>query len=192
MDIYEHCPLISFEHFSFELVSLSHCKDLLKCYSDLKAVALFNSDNCGGDDFYYTSYERMSEAIEYWLWEYSRKGFVRLSIIDRLFDEAIGTLEMFKREAEDFFNDTVILRIDLRSDYENYAVIKSVVSAFINNYLQLLECRSVATKAVQLASERIAALCDIGFKRSYEMLVGHDGTEYSDYYIFCDNCYHGK
>lgn len=28
--------------------------DLLKVYSDKAAVLFFNSDNCGGDDFYYT------------------------------------------------------------------------------------------------------------------------------------------
>ena len=29
--------------------------DLLKVYSDEKSVPFFNSDNCGGDDFYYTT-----------------------------------------------------------------------------------------------------------------------------------------
>lgn len=184
MSVYDRCPVISDERFRLEYTVMEHCDDLLKVYSDIKAVPLFNSDNCGGDDFYYTSYKRMKEAIEYWQWEYSRKGFVRMSIIDTHTDEAIGTIEMFKRIADDYFTDTVLLRLDLRSDYERREIIERVLSIVINNCSEMFSCKSVTTKAVASAVERINALSYMGFKKSDEFLIGHDGTKYSDYFIY--------
>ncbi len=184
MSVYEHCPVFINDYFRLELVSLSHTDDLLKVYSDINAVPFFNSDNCGGDNFHYTTYERMTEAIEYWLWEYSRNGFVRFSIIDVHTAVAVGTVEMFKRVAGDYFTDTVLLRLDLRSDYEKSGIIKSVLSLILGNCFELFSCSSVTTKAVSQAVERITALTDIGFVKSQEKLIGHDGTAYSDYYIY--------
>ena len=184
MSVYEHCPVLINDCFRLELVSFAHSCDLLKVYSDINAVPLFNSDNCGGDNFYYTSYERMNDAIDYWLWEYSRKGFVRLSIIDIHTAVTVGTVEMFKRVADDFFTDTVLLRLDLRSDYEKSVLIESIVCLILGNCFDLFDCRSVTTKAVSQASERITALTKLGFVKSQEKLIGHDGTEYFDYYIY--------
>lgn len=187
MSIYDSCPVLFNERFRLEYSDLSHCDDLLKVYSDTNAVPLFNSDNCGGDDFYYTSYEKMKKAIEYWQWEYSRKGFVRMSIIDVNSDVAIGTVEMFKRIADDSFSDTVLLRLDLRSDYEKSVYVKSIIYLILSNCFELFDCRSVTTKAVLEATERITALTEVGFVKSREKLIGHDGTEYSDYYVFNKN-----
>ncbi len=184
MSVYEQCPVLINDCFRLELVSLAHTFDLLKVYSDINAVPFFNSDNCCGDNFYYTTYERMNEAIEYWLWEYSRNGFVRLSIIDVRTAVAVGTVEMFKRVADDYFTDTVLLRLDLRSDYEKSGFIKSIIALILRNFRELFDCRSVTTKAVSQATERITALTDVGFLKSQEKLIGHDGTEYSDYYIY--------
>lgn len=184
MSIYEYCPIAENDLFRLKLTELSHCVHLLKVYSDVKAVPFFNSDNCGGDDFYYTTYERMKKAIEYWQWEYSRKGFVRLSIIDIKSNIAVGTVEMFKRVANDYFTDTVLLRLDLRSDYENGSVIQSLISLVFDSYIDLFDCKTVSTKAIPAAKNRIAALTELGFVKSDELLIGHDGTLYSDYYVF--------
>lgn len=43
--------------------TLEDAEELLKCYSDEEAVPFLNSDNCHGDDFHYTSIERMKQAI---------------------------------------------------------------------------------------------------------------------------------
>lgn len=45
-------------------------------------------------------------------------------------------------------------------------------------------CRSVATKAVAIAKERIKALIESGFVPSEEKLIGYDGTEYTDYFVY--------
>ena len=105
MKVYEHCPAFENDKYWLRFVSEEDCKDLLKVYSDVKAVPFFNSDNCGGDDFYYTTETRMHEAIKYWMWEYERKGFVRWSIEDKRKQEIIGTIELFHRDAKDYFTE---------------------------------------------------------------------------------------
>ena len=44
-------------------------------------------------------------------------------------------------------------------------------------------CAIVATKAIPTAKERISALTALGFSKSEEPLVGHDGTKYYDYWV---------
>ena len=88
IDVYNKCPVFEDSSYTLRMVTTDDCLDLLKVYSDVKSVPLFNSDNCGGDDFYYTTENRMMEAIKYWHWEYSRQGFVRWSIIDNQKKEA--------------------------------------------------------------------------------------------------------
>lgn len=182
-DVYKVCPVFENEDYVLRYVSAEDYSDLLKVYSDKKAVPFFNSDNCGGDDFYYTTEEKMKQVIDYWLWEYSRKGFVRWSIIDKQNNEAIGTIELFHRNSKDFFTDCGLLRLDLRSDYEKTKNIKNILSLILQPSYKLFDCSIIATKAVSEAIERIKALNELGFILSTEKLIGHDGTEYSDYYV---------
>ncbi len=157
--------------------------DLLKVYSDKKAVPLFNSDNCGGEDFYYTTENEMEKAIDYWLWEYSRKGFVRWSVVSKVTDEVIGTIELFHRNSEDYFTNCGLLRLDLRNDYEKTEDIINILKIIIEPTYILFECDKIATKAVAIANERIAALNELGFRQPNEKLIGHDGTEYDSYFV---------
>lgn len=182
-DVYKKCPLFEDEKYLLRFVSIDDCLDLLKVYSDKKAVPFFNSDNCGGDNFYYTTEKRMQEAINYWLWEYDRKGFVRWSIVSKDKDEAIGTIELFHRKAHDFFTNCGLLRLDLRSDYEIQAEIENILSLIIPYTYDLFQCDKIATKAIPDARERINALENLNFSPSNEKLIGHDGTEYDFYYV---------
>ena len=180
-NVYKICPQFENEKYFLRLVIEDDYKDLLKVYSDKKSVPFFNSDNCGGDDFYYTTENRMKEAIKYWLWEYSRQGFVRWSVIDKNISEAIGTIELFHRDSNDYFTNCGLLRLDLRSDYENATDIENILSLIIEPTFELFDCDKIATKAIPEAKERIKALEDTGFVFSQENLIGHDGTEYKDY-----------
>ena len=72
-DVYEACPSIEGRRYLLRPVSQEDCADLLKVYSDGKAVPLFNSDNCHGDDFHYTSLERMSSAMDFWRYSYEHR-----------------------------------------------------------------------------------------------------------------------
>lgn len=183
MNVYKKCPEFENEYFLLRYVQIEDCQDLLKVYSDEKSVPFFNSDNCGGDDFYYTSENRMKDAIEYWFFEYGRKGFVRWSIIDKSSNEAIGTIELFHRKSNDYFTKCGLLRLDLRSDYETSEKIVDILSIILTPAFKLFSCNKIATKAVPEATERIDALKRIGFSLSEEKLIGHDGTTYTDYYV---------
>ncbi|MCX4287216.1 MAG: GNAT family protein [Clostridia bacterium] len=183
MNIYKSCPTLQNDEFLLRLVDNSDVNDLLKVYGDVKAVPLFNGDNCHGDDFYYTTLERMRQAVDFWTEAYQNGWFVRLAIVDKINGEVIGTIEEFKRDENDFFTDCGLLRLDLRSDYENAAAISSILQLIAVSSLDLFGCSMVATKAVAAAEERIRALTALGFIKSDEPLIGHDGTKYYDYYI---------
>ena len=73
VDVYKNCPNYENEYYMLRLTNKEDKADLLKVYSDEKSVPFFNSDNCGEDDFHYTTENRMGQAIEYWLWEYKRQ-----------------------------------------------------------------------------------------------------------------------
>ncbi|MNM65708.1 hypothetical protein D3C81_771660 [compost metagenome] len=183
LSVYETCPTYENEKYLLKFVENEDCIDLLKVYSDKKAVLLFNSDNCGGDDFYYMTEKRMKDAIDYWHFEYDRQGFVRWSIIDKHKNSAIGTIELFHRTSKDYFTESGLLRLDLRSDYEKVQEIENILSLIIPHTFDLFKCDKVATKAISKASERIMALKNLGFQASDEKLIGHDGTEYDSYFV---------
>ena len=183
VDVYQNCPDFENENCLLRLVTKEDKADLLKVYSDEKSVPLFNSDNCGGDDFHYTTESRMEQAIDYWLWEYSRKGFVRWTIAAKTTNEAIGTIELFHRESKDYFTNCGLLRLDLRSDYEIAGEIVDILKLIVGPAYALFHCDKIATKAIDAATERIAALKALGFTQSEEKLIGHDGTEYDSYFV---------
>lgn len=181
---YETCPIFENENYCLKFVDASDAEDLLRVYSDEKAVPFFNSDNCNGDDFYYTSLERMQEAIAFWQREYEKRYYVRWSIFDKNAHCAVGTIELFHRKAEDFFNACGLLRLDLRSDYEQEAAIFEILSLIIPQAFALFECEMLATKVPPFATERMAALARFGFAATPEKLIGgHDKRAYGDYSI---------
>ena len=182
-DVYELCPILENERFLLRLLKEEDTDDLLKVYSDEKAVPYFNGDNCHGDNFYYSNYERMKEAMKFWLMSYDNHWFVRFTIVDKKSKEAIGTVEVCNRNSDDYYNECGIIRVDLRSDYENKESIKSVLEVIVPEAYKLFNCTRVVTKAWQYAEERIEALKSCGFVRSEEPLVGDDGTRYGDYWI---------
>lgn len=176
MNIYENCPVIGDERFWLRPVTEQDWEDLLRVYSDPAAVPLFNGDNCNGDDFHYTTRERMCDAIRFWTWSYENGWFVRWSIVERAADSAIGTLELCGA-------DRGILRLDLRSDYENEAELSEILSLIVPPAYEWLGCGSLITKARPIAEKRVRVLTELGFVPMEEPVVGHDGTRYGDYYI---------
>ena len=191
MNPYEKCPIYENETYRLRLVEMGDAPDLLTVYSDEKAVPFFNGDNCHGDDFHYTTLERMQRAIEFWLWEYGRKGFVRWAVIDKNIHQSIGTIELFNRKAadgqepKDYFNNCGLLRLDLRSDYECMEKIFEILSLIVPPAYELFGCEMVATKIPSYAHARKEAAEKLGFVKSGENLVGgDDGKIYTDYYVF--------
>lgn len=183
MNIYKICPRLESENFIIRLFQYEDCDDLLKVYSDKNALPFFNSDNCDGDNFYYATKERMAEAISFWKMAYDNGWFVRLSIVDKSVSSVIGTVELCLRVSEDEFNNMGILRVDVRSDYEQEDVLYDVFSLVTPKLEEMLGCNGVITKAPIYAVERIKAIQKAGFTKSEHMLIGKTGYAYDGYWI---------
>ncbi|MBQ7945082.1 MAG: N-acetyltransferase [Lachnospiraceae bacterium] len=182
-NVYKICPQFENERYLLRLISQDDCADLLKVYSDKQSVPFFNSDNCNGDDFYYTTLERMKQAIEFWIFSYENGYFVRWTIVDKMANEAIGTIELFHRDSEDYFNNCGLLRLDLRSDYEKESEIENILSLIMVPTYDLFYCDKIVTKAVPEAEERIATLKKLNFILPNEHMLSADGTVLEDYYV---------
>ena len=184
IDVYEFCPELENEKFVLRLIEDNDCDDLLKVYSDKNAVPFFNGDNCNGDDFYYATKERMKQAVDFWIFSYRERYFVRWVIFDKSKKEVIGTIELFHRDSViDAFDNCGLLRLDLRSDYEKKSVIENILSLIIEPTFDLFYCDKIVTKCWVNATDRKSALESLNFFASDKNLVGNDGTEYSEYWI---------
>lgn len=182
-NVYDECPIIENDRFLLRFVTKEDSDDLLKVYSDKNALPFFNSDNCHGDNFYYPTKERMDKAIDFWIYSYNQKFFVRWAIIDKQIEEAVGTIELFHRIAEDDFNHVGVLRLDARSDYEKSEIINELLSIIISPAFVLFDCTEIISKAPVYAIERMDAFSKYGFEKSESMLEGTmDHYLYKDYW----------
>lgn len=179
---YIKCPKYENEKYLLRFIETSDASDLLAVYSDEKVVPFFNSDNCNGN-FHCTLLEHVQGMIEAWQWEYKQKGFVRWSIVDKSIHQVIGTIELFNRQADDFFNNCGILRLDLRYDYEKIEHIHDILSLIVPSSFDLFDFQMIATKIPHFALQRKSAIEQLGFTASEENLIGHDGTIYHSYFV---------
>lgn len=183
MNIYEKCPVLESEKFIVRLFQEEDCDDLLKVYSDKNALPFFNNDNCDGDNFYYATKERMKKAIDFWNMSYENGWFARLSIVDKAVSNVIGTVELCLRVSEDEFNGMGILRVDVKSDYEQQDMLYDIFSLITPEIEGMLGCKGVITKAPIYAIERIKAIQKAGFTKSDHLLTGKNGYAYDGYWI---------
>lgn len=91
-------------------------------------------------------------------------------------DLLIETIELLHRDANDFYTDCGLLRLDIRSDYELSSELIKILELIIEPAYPLFHCEKIATKAIS-AAERIQALKKSGFEHTDEKLIGHDGTK---------------
>lgn len=183
MNIYVKCPELENDNYTLRLSEKKDIDGLLSIYSDLNALPFFNSDNCNGDNFYYTTYERMQEALEFWNYSYQNRFFARLTIIEKKSGNIIGTIELCCRSSEDAFNGMCILRVDVGSAYETEEVLTEIFRIIVPETDALLGSKGVVTKAPNYAVERIKALKNNGFSPSKHLLIGgHDGYKYNGYW----------
>lgn len=179
-NIYKHEVQFENQRFLLRFVSKEDADDLLAVYSDKNALPFFNSDNCHGDNFYYPTRERMAQAIDFWRFAYENGWFVRWSVVDKTIGKAVGTVELFTRSSDDGLSGAV-LRLDLRSDYENRGIIENLLTLLLPRVPEYFTS-PVITKAPIYAVERIAALQALGFAQSDHLLVGEDGYAYNGYW----------
>lgn len=179
-DVYQEVPQFENNAFLLRAVMPEDAEALLAVYSDKYALPFFNSDNCHGDNFYYPNWERMAQAIDFWICSYENGWFVRWSVVDKTIGKAVGTVELFTRASDDGLSGAV-LRLDLRSDYENRGIIENLLTLLLPRVPEYFTS-PVITKAPIYAVERIAALQALGFAPSSHLLVGEDGYAYNDYW----------
>lgn len=185
MNVYKEFPIFEGEHYLLRGVRLTDAEQLLKVYSDEKAVPLFNGDNCHGDDFRYTTLARMEEAIKFWQFSYDNGYFVRWAVIDKATDTAVGTVELFHRDDEgkvESYDNCGLLRLDLTSKHETEDGITEILTLLKEPTFDLFYCDKIVTKIKPFASSRLAAAKAMGFKPIAEKLIGNDGETYGDYY----------
>lgn len=177
-DIFIECPTYKKHLITLRKTNLDDVHDLLKCYSDEKARPLFNCDNCHGDNFHYTTIERMKEAIEFWDFSYKNKYFIRWTVILNETRERIGTIEMFNRSEYDDLNLHGVLRIDLHSCFEKKIIIDEILEIVNENFYNTFDVDAIFTKALPVADERIESLINKGYKPINEQFV-----IYNNYYV---------
>lgn len=182
MNIYENCPVYENDRFLLRFTEPDDAGDLLAVYSDKNALPFFNSDNCDGDIFYYPTLERMREAALFWKTAYANKWFVRWTIMDKSVAKAVGTIELCRRASDDAFDGAGILRIDVRSDYEQEEELTCIGSLILPHAYELFDCTKIITKLPVYAVERIQAMQKLGFRKSPHFLIGKDGYAYSGYW----------
>lgn len=175
--VYSNCPVYKSDTVTLLLTKIEDAEELLKCYSDEKAVPFFNSDNCNGDNFHYTTIERMAQTIELWDYSYKTRNFVRWTVLMNETGEKIGTIEMFGRKANEEFRNYGILRIDLRSDYETEPILMQIFDIADKHFYDAFGVDIILTKAIPEATERIAALEHSGYTALRKKFLIYD-----DYY----------
>ena len=183
-NIYDGCPKFENVRWLLRFVEKSDSEDLLKVYGDKNALPFFNSDNCDGDNFYYHTKELMDKAMDFWLYSYREKWFVRWAIIDKATGKAIGTIESFKRLSEDDFNESGVLRLDVGSSYERAGVLEEIMSLIVPHIFEMFDCTQVVTKVPVYAVERAAAAEVLGFEKTDSLLFAKDGVAFNGYWIF--------
>jgi len=183
INMYEVCPTFENDRFLVRFFQKEDLNDLLAVYSDQKSLPFFNSDNCDGDNFYYSTVEKMTKALEFWDFSYKNGWFVRMSIEDKKAHKIIGTIELCKRVSQDSFNNHAVLRIDLLSSYEKEDILSNLLALVTPHVNDVVGTQGIITKAPIYAVERIKALKQTGYHLSNERLIGKDGYPYKDYWV---------
>jgi len=160
-DPYKKCPALETEHFILRLVQIEDAEDLLACYSDPKAQAFFNIDNFPVDCRLHTV-DEMKKYIEFWLMEYAQEAYIRFAIVDKSINKAVGTIEMFGMTGK-YKTDPGVLRIDIAPDYESTSCLKEILNVCVENFYDLFDVGTMATKAIPQAVNRVEVLHEAGF-----------------------------
>lgn len=179
MNVFIVCPVYETEHFRIRKLEKEDAEGLFACYSDREAARFFNGDCCG-DDFYYTDRNKFRECVEYWLSRYEAQDFVRWSIQDKDRQVLIGTIEVCPSLKYAVDGKRIgILRIDLKSGYEKWEVLKELMDVLVDNIYEDFNVASIIIKIQKDAEERQKLI------KRYQFVAAKDECNISlnDYYI---------
>lgn len=180
MNVYETCPSFVGPHVTLRLVEEDDAQALLHVYSDPKSQPFFNADNCTSN-FRYTTLQQMQDCIAMWRWSYAQGHFVRWAVTMAKYP--VGTVELFHRDADDYFTDCGLLRIDLKSECEFEEMVFELLDLLLPVAFELFHCSMIATKVPRTAGERMLALARKGFVPTDEPVIGHQGELFGDYWV---------
>ena len=158
-------------------------KELIIVYKDVMCIPFFNSDNCHGDIFYYSTEERMKKAIRFWIDSTSKGYFVRKVIVDNSNNRAVGTVEYFVRQNEPNYNDVILLRVDVHHYYEKKKALVKIFRIAIKEARSAFGGLPLLTKGWDYAVERKEALSFLGFEECGEPLIGHENESFEHYWL---------
>lgn len=164
-DVYDGFPPLSGERFTLRIVRESDAEDLLSCYSDEKALPLFNADNCSRG-FYMKTADEVRQYINIWLWEYGNRGYARCAAVDNASGKAVGTIELFDAGEKNGIEHVGILRLDLASGYENKRDISDILRTVIRKIAFAFGLNAILTKAPEAGAARRELLSEIGFRET--------------------------
>lgn len=179
MDVFTVCPEYKTEHFKIRKLEAGDAEGLFSCYSDPEAARFFNGDCCG-DDFYYTDKDKFRGCVEYWLSRYEARDFVRWSIQDKDKKKLIGMIEVCPSLKYAVDGKMMgILRIDLKSEYEQWPVLKELMDILVCHIYEEFEVTSIIMKIQKDAGERQKLI------KKYQFVAAKEECNISleDYYI---------
>ena len=158
---FDECPVYETERFTCRLVHEDDAEDLFLCYSDPVTASHANGDNCKGA-FRCTSAGVMKDWICGWRNAYAQRTFVRWSVIDKGTGKAVGTMEIAPLPwGRWFFGKQTpigILRLDLLSACEQYAVFDQLVGMMATALANDFAVNQVIMKALPGEQEKVSAL----------------------------------
>ena len=179
MNVFSVCPEYETEHFKIRKLKAEDADELFLCYSDPEAARFFNGDCCG-DDFYYTDKDKFRECVKYWLSRYEARDFVRWSIQDKDTKSLIGTVEVCPSLKYAVDGKMMgILRIDLKSEYEYWTVLKELMDVLVCHIYKDFEVVSIIMKIQKDAVGRQKFLKEYQFVNAKEEC----NISLEDYYI---------
>ena len=168
MNAFSVCPEYETEHFKIRKLKAEDADELFLCYSDPEAARFFNGDCCG-DDFYYTDKDKFQECVKYWLSRYEARDFVRWSIQDKDTKSLIGTVEVCPSLKYAVDGKMMgILRIDLKSEYEYWTVLKELMDVLVCHIYEDFEVVSIIMKIQKDAAGRQKLLKEYQFVNAKE------------------------
>ena len=168
MNVFSVCPEYETAHFKIRKLKAEDADELFLCYSDPEAARFFNGDCCG-DDFYYTDMDKFRECVEYWLSRYEARDFVRWSIQDKDTKSLIGTVEVCPSLKYAVDGKMMgILRIDLKSEYEYWTVLKELMDVLVCHIYKDFEVVSIIMKIQKDAAGRQKLLKEYQFVNAKE------------------------
>lgn len=164
-DPYKTCLPVKGELVTLRLLEPKDAEDLLVCYSDERAVALMNADNCSGS-FLCKKLENMQEAIKWWLVDCKASNYIRYTILDNASGVALGTIEIFNRGENGGYPNVGVLRLDIRFDHETDEYLRDILTLVQNELFEPFGLEGLMLKAPTAGKTRRAVLEDLGYRET--------------------------